>query len=114
MLQKIFEPHISVESVIHALDDGTRRAIVQALTKKPHSVTRLADSLGITTTAVGQHVEILERSGLVSTKKTGRVRECRLNASGLTVLEEWAREHRRMWEKRLNRLGKLLEEDEAE
>jgi len=100
-----------VEDIFHALDDGTRRAMVETLTAKPCSVTHLANSLGITLTAVGQHLDVLEGAGLVRTEKTGRVRVCRLESAGFAVLEQWARGRRTTWEKRLDRLSKLLDKE---
>ena len=100
-----------VDRVFHALGDGTRRSIVETLRRRPHSVTHLAGSLGISLTAVGQHVQILESSKLVLTKKTGRVRECQLNSAGFKMLEDWAHQHRILWEERLDRLGEVLDED---
>lgn len=100
---------ISVEKVLHALADPTRRAMVEMLSRRPHSVSYLAEPLGITLTAVGQHLQILEASGLAHTEKIGRVRVCRLETKGLAVLEQWVRDRRSVWELRLDALGKVLE-----
>lgn len=81
------------------------------LCQGPVSVSQLAKPLGITLTAVGQHLELLEACGLVVTAKMGRVRTCRMGSAGLDALERWARDHRTEWEKRVDRLGELLEED---
>ncbi len=69
-------------SVLHALSDPTRREIVEMLSDKPYSVSRLADPFGMTLTAVMQHLQILENSGLVRTEKTGRVRTASLVTGG--------------------------------
>jgi DNA-binding transcriptional ArsR family regulator len=100
-----------VERVFHALGDPTRRSIVELLTEGPVSVTRLADPLRVTVTAVGQHLQVLEESGLVRTEKVGRVRTCRLDTTGLAVLEQWIRDRRSVWEQRLDKLGELLEQE---
>ena len=55
----------------------------------------------------------LEESGLVHTEKVGRVRTCRLEATGFSVLEQWIRDRRSTWERRLDRLGELLAEPDA-
>ena len=101
------------DRVFHALGDPTRRAIVDRLSLGPMSVTRLAEPLEITVTAVVQHLQILEESGLVRTEKVGRVRTCHIESSGFSILDQWIREHRSMWERRFDRLGELLAEDEA-
>jgi DNA-binding transcriptional ArsR family regulator len=73
------------------------------------SVSQLAERLGITLTAVGQHLAILEACGLAVTEKVGRVRTCRMASTGLDALEQWVGEHRTEWEKRAEMLGKLIE-----
>lgn len=105
----------SIDLVFHALGDPTRRAIVEKLSQGPISVSRLAEPLSITLAAVVQHLQVLEDSGLVQTEKVGRVRTCRIEPSGFSVAEQWIRARRTIWEKRLDRLGDLLNEpDESE
>jgi len=98
-----------LERVFHALGDPTRRAIVERLSSAPRSISSLAEPLGITLTAVAQHVEVLQRAGLAKSSKVGRTRTCELDAAGLTLLETWIRDHRSLWEQRLERLAALLE-----
>jgi DNA-binding transcriptional ArsR family regulator len=100
----------NIDRVFHALGDRTRRAIVDRLSHGPMSASQLAEHLGITVTAVGQHLAILEACGLAVTEKVGRVRTCRMASKGLDALEQWVREHRSEWEKRADTLGKLLED----
>ena len=101
---------VNIDRVFHALGDPTRRAMLDKLSKGPLSVSGLATPLDITLTAVAQHLQVLEESGLVHTEKVGRVRTCRIETRGLSVLEQWIDEHRSMWERRLDRLGDLLAE----
>ncbi len=103
---------VHVDRVFHALGDPTRRAIVEKLSQGPISVSRLAKPLDITLAAVVQHLQVLEKSGLVRTEKTGRVRTCRIESKGLTVAERWIADRRSLWESRFDRLGKLLAEEE--
>jgi DNA-binding transcriptional ArsR family regulator len=101
--------------MFHALGDPTRRAILEKLSEGPLSVSWLAAPLDITLTAVVQHLQVLEESGLVHTEKVGRVRTCRIETAGFSVLERWIRDRRSTWERRLDRLGDLLmEPDEKE
>ena len=101
---------IAVDRVFHALGDPTRRAIVERLSAGPVSVSHLAEPLRITLAAVVQHLQVLEESGLVQTEKTGRVRTCRIESKGLSVVERWINDRRSLWERRFDRLGKLLDE----
>ena len=100
----------SVDKVFHALGDPTRRAIMEQLSRRPTSVTLLAKPLQISLAAVIQHLEILEKSGLVHTEKVGRVRTCQLEPAGLSVAQQWIDERRATWEQRFDRLGELLAE----
>jgi DNA-binding transcriptional ArsR family regulator len=101
---------VAVDRVFHALGDPTRRAIVEQLSAGPVSVSRLAKPLRITLAAVVQHLQVLEASGLVETEKVGRVRTCRIEPKGFSVAERWINDRRSLWERRFDRLGKLLGE----
>ena len=100
------------DRVFNALGDPTRRAIVEKLTRGPTTVSRLAEPLAITITAVRQHLDVLEECGLVRTQKIGRVRTCSFETKGLAVLEVWIKEQRTLWEQRLDRLSDLIEEED--
>lgn len=100
-----------IDALFHALGDPTRRALLHTLSRAPTTVSRLADSLGITLTAVGQHLQILESCALVRTEKVGRVRTCRIESAGFDRLEQWVRAHRNAWATRLDRLGQMLDEE---
>lgn len=101
---------IAVDRVFHALGDPTRRAIVEKLSQGPISVSLLAKPFDITLAAVVQHLQILVESGLVHTEKNGRVRTCRIEPKGLSVVEKWIEDRRSLWERRLDRLGAVLTE----
>jgi len=103
---------IDIDRLFHALGDPTRRAMLDRLSRGPLSVSELAGPLGVTLTAIAQHLEILEKCGLAQTEKLGRVRTCRIESEGFDVLEQWIRKHRSIWESRLERLGAFLEEED--
>jgi DNA-binding transcriptional ArsR family regulator len=68
----------------------------------------------MTLAAVVQHLQVLEEAGLVKTEKVGRVRSCRVDAAGLDAAAQWIAARRPEWDRRLDRLGELLiEEDEG-
>jgi DNA-binding transcriptional ArsR family regulator len=108
------KPRIDIDRLFHALGDPTRRAILDRLVVAPASVSRLAEPLGVTLTAVAQHLEILEGAGLVHTEKVGRVRTCRIESAGFRALEQWIRDHRTAWERKLDRLGEFLAEEDQD
>jgi len=100
---------ISLDRVFYALSDHSRRSIVEELSKKEASVSELAKPFKMSLAAVVQHIQILEESGLVRTRKSGRVRTCRVEPRSLEVIESWLGQRKRFWEKNLDRLGGFLE-----
>ena len=104
--------NVDVDRVFHALGDRTRRLIIEKLSEGPISVSQLAKPLHITLAAVVQHLQVLEESGLVHTEKAGRVRTCRIESSGFSIVERWINDRRSLWERRLDRLGDLLAESD--
>jgi DNA-binding transcriptional ArsR family regulator len=103
---------VDIGRIFDALGDPTRRAIVDRLRQGPLSVSSLAGPLQISLTAVGQHLQLLEETGLVHTEKLGRVRTCRLEPAGFLALHNWVQYYRSTWERGLDRLGELLAESD--
>ena len=100
-----------IDRLLAALADPTRRWIVDRLGSGSASVTTLAAPLPMSLPAVVQHLQILERTGLVVSEKAGRVRTCRLDPDRLATLETWIGARRGDWERRLDRLGEVLEQN---
>ena len=97
-----------------ALGDPTRRAILQRMSKNPIPASQLVKPLGMTLAGVVQHLQVLEASGLIQSQKVGRVRTCRIEPKGFTLATQWLTDRQTQWERRLDALGDLLdEEDEA-
>lgn len=103
-----------IEAIFQALADRTRRQMVERVSLGPVTVSELARPFAMTLAAVLQHVQALERSGLVQTEKQGRVRLVRLNGEGMEMLRAWLNERGGVWETRLDRLGSLLGEARKE
>lgn len=103
----------AIDRLFHALADGTRRELIQRLSHGPASVSELARPLPMTLAAVLQHVQVLQDSGVITTRKVGRVRTCQLDPRGLLEAERWIASRRALWDGRLDRLGGLLDVREA-
>jgi DNA-binding transcriptional ArsR family regulator len=99
----------ALDRVFHALADPSRRAMVDQLTRGPATVSNLAAPFAMTLAAVVQHLKVLEEAGVVRTEKVGRVRTCRIEPAALTSAEQWITKRKALWERRLDRLGDLLE-----
>ncbi len=78
------------------------------------SITHLADRFQMTLTGMKKHVQVLERAGLVVTRKVGRVRTCRLGSRGLEAEAEWIEAHRKLFEARFDALDEVISEMQRE
>jgi len=93
-----------------ALSDATRRGVLAQLGRADASITDLADKFHMTLTGMKKHVGVLEAAGLVTTKKIGRVRTCRLGPRRLEQETAWLETYRRRWDERFDELDKVVEE----
>jgi DNA-binding transcriptional ArsR family regulator len=93
-----------------ALSDATRRGVLEQLGRADASITQLADKFHMTPTGMKKHVGVLERAGLVTTQKVGRVRTCKLGRSLLAEETAWIEEYRRLWASRFDALDQVVEE----
>ena len=109
ILKCMLDQTADLDRVFQALADPGRRGMMERLAQGPASVSELARPLHITLAAVLQHIQVLEASGLVRSQKTGRTRTCTINPSALRSAEQWISARRALWERRLDRLGEVLE-----
>ncbi len=100
-----------LDEIFQALADPSRRGMVERLCLGPASVSELAKPFAMSLPAVVQHLQVLEASGLVRTEKVGRVRTCRIDDAALQTVERWVNDRRKLWERRLDRLGDFLAEE---
>lgn len=102
------------EQVFRALADPTRLGIVDRLGDGPAPTSHLADGSGMSLPSFLQHLRVLEDSGLVASRKEGRVRIYRLTPEPLREAEMWLAQRRQAWERRLDRLDEHLQQMKAE
>jgi DNA-binding transcriptional ArsR family regulator len=93
-----------------ALSDATRRGVLARLARADASISDLAGTFRMTLTGMKKHVGVLEKAGLVTTEKVGRVRTCKLGPRRLEEEAAWIDGHRRLWAARLDGLDDVLEE----
>ncbi|MBP2309428.1 metalloregulator ArsR/SmtB family transcription factor [Azospirillum melinis] len=98
----------ALDLTFRALADPTRRAVVQALGHGPATVGDLAKPFDMALPSFLQHLKMLEESGLVETRKVGRVRTCTLKPEALAAAESWLEEQRSLWTKRFDQLDSLV------
>lgn len=93
-----------------ALSDATRRGVLEQLGHADASITALAERFHMTLTGMKKHVGVLEQAGLVTTKKVGRVRTCRLGLRGLQEEAAWIERYHQLWSARFDELDSVVGE----
>ncbi len=94
-----------LDQMFHALSDPTRRAILARLVEAGDaSVSEVTAPFGMARPTLLKHVQVLEESGLIRTRKQGRVRLCRVEPQAIKTTEDWLIRQRRLWEQRLDQL----------
>src|SRR5215472_10544403 len=99
----------TVSEVFHALADPTRCAIICALSGGAQTVSTLAAPFDMALPSFMKHLTVLERSGLIRSRKLGRTRTCELMPEKLSQAEQWIAEQRAMWEARSDRMVEFVE-----
>lgn len=99
-----------LDATFAALSDATRRGILERLTRKDASVTELAEKFKMTLTGIKKHIGVLERAGLISTVKIGRVRICTVGLRQLRREAAWIENYRHHWAARFDELDEVVEE----
>jgi DNA-binding transcriptional ArsR family regulator len=98
-----------LDEVFSALGDPTRREILVALAEGERSVSELAEPFDVSLPAVSKHLSVLERAGLITREREGRVRRCKLEPEPLAGALEWIAQYGRFWEESFDSLERLLE-----
>jgi DNA-binding transcriptional ArsR family regulator len=103
-----------LDSTFAALSDPTRRAILAKLSEGEQNVSTLAAPLPMSLVAVGKHLAVLEKAGLVRSRKAGRTRICALTPAPLGRAADWIDGYRNFWSTRLDALASYLVNKEEE
>jgi DNA-binding transcriptional ArsR family regulator len=94
----------SLDRVLVALSDQTRRAILERLRRGPARVTDVAEPFDMSLAAVSKHVRMLEGAGLVRRARRGREHTLVLDARPLRQVVRWTARYEQFWNERLDRL----------
>ncbi|MDG3007725.1 ArsR/SmtB family transcription factor [Paludisphaera mucosa] len=96
--------------LFQALADPTRRAVVERLSRGPSATSELARPFKMALPSFLQHLEVLQKCGLVRSRKSGRVRTYELAPGTLRAAEDWMATQRLLWERRLDQLDSYIED----
>jgi DNA-binding transcriptional ArsR family regulator len=100
--------------VFEALSDPTRRHVLESLVRGGASTaTGLASRLPVTRQAVGKHLAVLERAGLVHARRVGRESRYEPRTVALVTAASWLTVLAAEWDDRLARIKALAEEPDA-
>ena len=99
-----------LSAVFGALADPTRRAILTRLTRGDATVGELCAPFAMSQPAVSRHLRVLERAGLIAQRRDAQRRPCRIEATPLKQVVDWAEHYRTLWERRLDRMDEYLME----
>lgn len=98
----------SLDAVLGAVADSTRRAILARLATGDARVTEVAGDFPISLNSVSKHVRMLERAGLVRREIRGRDHFLSLSAAPLAEAADWIYHYRGFWESKLAALEKFV------
>lgn len=80
---------MTYETILTALADPTRRAVLDRLRAGPLPVGRIADGMSVSRPAVSQHLKVLRDAGLVSKTSEGTRNHYALVTGGAASLSSW-------------------------
>jgi len=75
--------------VFKALNDSTRRAILELLQKKDMTAGDIADKFNISFPSISHHLDLLKQAQLVTTKKEGQYVFYSLNTTVMDEIVKW-------------------------
>ena len=78
-----------MNSIFKALNDETRRQIVELLKEKDMNAGEIADQFNISKPSISHHLDILKRADLITRGKKGQFVEYSLNTTILKDLINW-------------------------
>jgi DNA-binding transcriptional ArsR family regulator len=98
------------EDLFEVLGDPTRRRIVHELRSGERAVGDLVDKVDIAQSGVSRHLRILNEAGFVQVRADGQRRLYSLRPEPFQAIDRWIDDYRQLWENRLERMGKALEQ----
>lgn len=102
-----------LNTLFHALGDGTRRRMLRDLADGERSVSQLAEPFDMSLAAASKHIKVLEKAGLIRREVRWRTHMCRLEPGPLATAHGWLGFYERFWTSRLDTLDRLLREEQS-
>lgn len=102
-----------VDALFHALADRTRRDIMRRVLAGEHSVSELAVKYEMSFAAVQKHVAVLEKSGLLTKRRSGREQLARGDVDAVRSVASMLSELEQVWRGRIARIDELISSEET-
>jgi DNA-binding transcriptional ArsR family regulator len=99
-----------VIATFELLAEPNRRRILDLLRDGERPVGELVDRLSMSQPAVSKHLRVLRDSGLVDVRVDAQRRVYRLRPEALREVDAWIEPYRRLWDQRLDRLERHLQQ----
>ncbi len=93
-----------MDTVLQALADPSRRAMLEILLDHPASAGELAEALPIARPGVSRHLRVMREAGLVEVRRDAQRRIYSLRPEALVEVDEWLDPYRALWRNRLDAL----------
>ena len=93
-----------MEAVLRALADGSRRTVLDTLTRGPATAGELAALLPIARPGVSRHLRVLREAGLVEVRQEAQRRIYSLRPEALAEVDDWLGDYRALWQNRFDAL----------
>jgi len=81
--------NIEMNSLFKALNDETRRKIIELLKDKDMTAGEIAEKFNISKPSISHHLDILKKANLITSEKKGQFIEYSLNTTILEDLISW-------------------------
>ncbi|MFC4587395.1 ArsR/SmtB family transcription factor [Sphaerisporangium corydalis] len=98
------------DAIWSVLIDPNRRAILELLRERPRAVGELVDALDLSQPATSKHLRVLRDAGVVRVEQDAQRRVYTLDPAPLAELDAWLAPYRRLWNARLDTLGRYLDD----
>src|SRR3954454_20129674 len=105
---------VSGAATFAALADPKRRAVLELLLERPRPVGELVERLGLSQPGTSKHLKVLREAGVVPVRGEANRRVYALEPGPLNELDVWLAPYRRLWNERLDALGRHLDHTATE
>jgi DNA-binding transcriptional ArsR family regulator len=78
-----------MDAIFNAINDPTRREILQFLVNGPQNAGKIADQFAMSKPSISHHLDLLKQAKLIQAEKKGQFIEYKLDKSGFEVIHTW-------------------------